>query len=162
MNSNMRARQNKLLQSSDGNFGTNYTYICDNNQPIERCLEKDFFETVKTRLGPADTIRVVEVKDKKVTAAILLMVISRSEAKMELDIRPYDGSVNIKRYGDKPIVEPEPETFPPANEYIKGTGQVEKNRDGDFVVKANGKKVCTVEKRALAMSIARGDVPLPK
>ena len=162
MNSNMRARQNSLLQASDGNFGAAYTYNCDNGQPIERCLEKDFFETVKTRLGPGDTIRVMELRNKKVTASILLVVISRSEKKMELDIRPYDGSVNIKRYSDKPIVEPKPETFPPADSFIDGTGQVEKKRNGDYVVKANGKKVCTVENRALAMSIARGDAPLPK
>ena len=161
MNSNMRARQNQLLQNSDGNFGTAYTYRCENGQPIERCLEKDFFETVKTRLGPADTIRVIEIKDKKVTAAILLVVVSRSEKKLDLDIRPY-ASKDIIRYSDEPIIEPKPEIFPPADTFIDGTGQVEKKRNGDYVVKANGKKVCTVETRALAMSIARGDVPLPK
>jgi hypothetical protein len=153
-----------LLQSADGNFGTTYSYRCDNGQPIDRCLAEDFFDTVKTRLGPGDVIRVCEYKDSKVTASCELIVVSRGpQPAMKLDIRLYKGQ-EIYRYEDGSVEEEEkPETKEPDEIYIDGTGTVERDEVSKiYKVKCDGNVIYETEKKGLAMAIARGDAPVPQ
>lgn len=158
----LKAKQNNLIQGSDGNFGTNYTYRGENNQKIEQFLLEGFFDTVVTRLVPADTIRIIEMQDNKVVAATLLIVISRGpEPKLELDIRPYDGS-KIVRYTKTKDEEPKKEAPFIDVKYIDGTGQVERLNDGLYQVKCDGKVIYETEKKGLAMAISRGDAPIPQ
>lgn len=159
----MKAKQNNLIQGADGNFGTTYTYRGENGQKIEQFLEEGFFETVKTRLAPADTLRIVEMHNKKVTASILMIIISRGpEPKMELDIRPYD-SDRILRYNESedkatPLPEPVEDLV-----YISGTGQVERDQNTKlYSVKCDGKVIYETMKKGLAQAIARGDTPIPQ
>ena len=162
MNHNQKAKQNSLIQTSEGNFGTSYSYRGEDNRPIEDFFKKDFFETVKTRLVPSDTIRVIEMKNGKVTASILMIVISRSKKDLDLDIRPYDNA-EIIRYSDEPVIEPTPEEDFPDVKYITGSGQVEQDRVTKmYQIKCDGKVVCETEKKGLAMAIARGDAPIPQ
>lgn len=162
MNFSAKARGNNLLQVSDGNFGTSYAYRCDGNIPIERCLEQDFFETVKTRLGAGDTIQVVEYKDGIVSASCKLIVISRSKDKLILDIRLID-KIGIVRYESKSVGELKEAASPiPDVKYIHGTGQVEQDKVSKiYSVKCEGVVVYETDKKGLAMAIARGDAPIP-
>ena len=162
MNHNQKAKQNSRIQTSDGNFGTSYTYRGEDNRPIEDFFKKDFFETVKTRLVPADTIRVIEMKDGKVTASILMIVISRSKKKLDLDIRPYDNA-EVIRYSDELVIEPAPEEEFQDVVYISGSGIVEQDKVTKmYQVKCDGKIICETDKKGLAMAIARGDAPIPQ
>jgi len=162
MNTHMKAKQNNLIQSADGNFGTAYTYRGESGQKIEQFLVKDFFDAVKTRLTPADTIRVMEMTNGKVTASILLVVLSRGpEPKMELDIRPYD-SDKILRYTESKDEQVDPPEDLENIVYISGTGQVERNKEGVYQVKCDGKVIYETEKKGLAQAIARGDTPIPQ
>lgn len=162
MNNGQKARQNNLQQSSDGNFGTQYTYQGGNGQTIEQLMASDFYESVKTRLSPCDTIRVMEMKDNKVVASTLMVVISRSkEPKMVLDIRPCDGS-KITRYDYEETEQIPKEPIVPVI-YISGSGQAEKNKNtGVWSVKCDGKVIYETESGPLAKAIARGDKPIPQ
>ncbi len=162
MNNQLKAKQNNLQQSSDGSFGTVYTYRGESRQPIESLITNEFYEPTKTRLNACDTIYVMEMKDKKVVASILLIVISRGkEPKMELDIRPY-GDSKITRYDYEETQQIPEEPLVPVI-YISGTGQVERDRKtGVYSVKCDGKVIYETENKALAGAIARGDAPIPQ
>jgi len=163
MNTNQKARQNDLISASDGNFGSTFTYRGQEGRPIESMMDSDFYDTVKTRLAPSDVIRLMEFKNKKVTASIDLIVVSRTpDMAMKLDIRPYNGS-EIVRYSevDEEVVSI-PETEPDIK-FISGNGQVERDKlSGTYSVKDDkGKVVLVTEKKNLAHAVARGDEPIP-
>ena len=168
MNNGIKAKGNNLIKSSDGNFGTLYCYRCDGNRNIEDTLKKGFFDSVRSRLGAGDLISAVEIKktedgkDEVVTASVTLVVVSRTGDKMELDVRPYEGS-KIYRYDPKEHKGEEPEPLQEGPRYVNGDGQVEKDLvSGEYTVKCGGKIEYSTDNQAEANAIARGDIPIPE
>ena len=96
---NLKAQTHKLIRSTDGNFGTHWTYMCDNGRPIEASLVENFFSTLWSNILPGDTIRVVEIKKKKLVAAYLAIVVAKSEKQIpaEVYVQPYDDT-GVRRF----------------------------------------------------------------
>lgn len=159
-----KARTHNLIRSTDGNYGTHWTYLCDNGMDIKECFEPNFFSTLKSNLLAGDTIRVIEMTGKRgpVKAACLGIVISVHESLPEVIFKPYDDA-GIHYYKDdsSPEEKEDPYQLPP--KFIEGSGQVEKDENsGMYVVKCDGKIICETEKKGLAMAISRGDTPIPQ
>ena len=157
----MKALNHKLARSSDGNFGTDYTYLCDSNRSIETCFEENFFSPLIDHLMPADTIRIVEMKEGRVAALQVGIVISKSKTKPELDFRPFDDQ-GIHRYPFKGLAELAETPEGPAPIFIPGEGTIEQDLVSKvFKVSWDGGS-CEVESLTLAKAIVRGDKPIPQ
>ena len=163
MNHSQKAKQNNLLQTSDGNYGTTYSYKGEDGKPIEDMLKTEFYETVKSRLSAGDTIQVMEFEKDRIVATTRLIVVHKTKDNHQtLDIRPYDNS-EIIRYEEREYPKPEEEfVVVPQERFVQGDGQVEYDRSKkEYTVKTGEGIVLKTEKKALAHAVARGDAPIP-
>lgn len=157
-----KALTHKLIRSTDGNFGTHWTYMCDNGRPIEASFEENFFSTLWSNLLPGDTIRVVETKKKKLVAAYLAIVVAKHETLPEVDVQPYDDT-GVRRFTPVGCEEVKLEPMEPGPVFVSGTVQAEySQRDHLWKVKDGGKVVFETENKAEAKAVARGDMPIPQ
>jgi hypothetical protein len=148
-----KALTHKMERVGDGQFSTAWSYRCDKHR-IEEVFKEGFFNTAIGNLLPGDTVRVTEIKDDQVTATIELMVISKSEGKV--DLRPM--SRDITRFEPRPVVaKVEEDPAPP--QFVKSNGEVKWTPSRKlYVVRVDGKEVAAVKDKDEAHSIARGDM----
>ena len=154
-----KAKAHKLERAGDGQFGTNWSYVCGAH-PIEESVKDGFFDEIRDNLVVGDTIRVIEIQKEVVTGVIDFMVVAK--AKTTVNCRPMsEGIIRFKAIEarkDKvaPPVYVEPEKF------IEGSGTVAWNPGMKrYVVSVGDKKIVSVKDKEEAEAIARGDKPLP-
>ena len=157
-----RARSDKLVRAEDGTFGCIWGYNMD-VQPIEMCLDPNFFETCRPNLLAGDQIRVTEFKgtgpNKHVTATFELIVMRKDDK--AVFVVPLEGK-EIYRY-DVPEEEngsSAEQDFRSDEKYIKEDGQVEKPNGGDYEIKTSAGIVGTAPTFGKAMEMAKGNIPL--
>lgn len=159
-----RARSDKLVRSEDGTFGCIWGYNMD-VQPIEMCMDPNFFETCRPNLLPGDQIRVTEFKgvgEKKTVTATCTLVVRRKDSK-SVFVEFFEGS-KIFRYDtpervEAPVVTAE-QDFHNSPKYIKEDGQVEKPAGEDYQIKTSEGIVGSAPTFGQAMEMAKGNIPL--
>lgn len=159
-----KARPQKLVRAEDGTFGCIWGYIMD-LQPIEMCLDPDFFSNCRGNLLAGDELRVVEMKgtgEKKTVTATCKLIVLRKDSKA-VYVELHEGRP-IYRYDSPKGTEEAPvaaeDDFHKREEYIKGDGQVEKPRDGDYEIRTDQGIVGSAPTLGEAKAKARGDIPL--
>jgi hypothetical protein len=167
--SSPKARAQNIVKSEDGTNGRILTYLCSEHS-IEECFKDGFFNVVSSNLLPGDVIRCIQItrerrsEDAVVTASwtgIVLKVTKKMQREEVIFVPEIAGSKKQDYVipTEEDIAKEEPYVGP---QYVQGSGQVEKNKNGTFTVTVGGKDVATVRTKAEASAIARGDVPIPE
>jgi hypothetical protein len=158
--SKVKAKHNKLNKPEDGNFGKMWNYICDQHD-VKECYQEGFFDPLAGNLMAGDTIRILEVRDKRIFSmadGIVLEVIHTNRLdKVEF----FPLSSKVLKFPVRNFKEPAKEYEAPT-EYIQGTGAVEYNPGKKtYNILCEGKIISECVNKERAHAIARGDFPIP-
>ena len=163
-----KARAQNLIKSEDGTNGRILSYLCSEHS-IKECFKAGFFNVISSNLLPGDVIRCIQIsrarraEDSVVSASwtgMVLKVTKKAQREEVVFVPERNGSEpNIYEIPtEEEVAKEEPYKGP---NYIQGDGQVEKNNNGTFTVTLRGEDVATVDTKAEASQIARGDVEIP-
>ncbi len=164
-----KARAQNIIKSEDGTNGRILSYLCSEH-PIEECFKEGFFNVVSSNLLPGDVIRCIQItrarrdEDAIVTASWtgIVLKVTKKMRQEEVVFVPEIAGSKKQDYTiptEEEVAKEEPYVGP---QYVQGDGQVEKNKNGTYTVVCGGKDVATVNTKAEASAIARGDVPIPE
>jgi hypothetical protein len=158
--SKVKAKHSKLNKPEDGNFGKIWNYICDQHD-VKECYQEGFFDTMVGNLMAGDTIRILEVRDKRVRSMAEGIVLEVIRGKQVDKVEFFPLASKVLKFPIKTFEEPNKEDEVPA-EYIQGEGTVEYNPGKKaYMILCDGKIVSQCANKERAHAVARGDFPIP-
>lgn len=156
----LRALATKLIRRGDGTEGTLWQTTV--GYPVETALEENYFLDCRSNLLPGDEIRVVRKEKDRITEYIDVMVVAGSNTppKFYVEVEPLTPprrfEVPVLESDKPPVVVPEEFVPEDCKAEWKGPQRRFEVTGTSGIVYATG-----IEDKAIAHSIARGDLPLP-
>ena len=153
----LKAHSPSLFIGEPVTFGQRYTYASDHD--MNAMLAPGYFDAMRRRLCPGDTIRVVQMRGKDIkdrgnsVVAFVDCTVLAVEDGVELLAERSPTRVPAARV-------PTPAPKPASEKYVPADGVVRKARSG-YEVKVSGETVATGLEELEAVRIAKGDAPIP-
>lgn len=155
----LKAYAPNLFVGEPVQFGQRYTYVSDHD--MGAMLGPGYFDPLRRRLCPGDTLRIVQVETPDVKS-----IDNRVLSYVDCTVMAVGDTIDLA--ADKPPVKvpntkaaPLPLKPKTSERYVQGPAEVTPGRGG-YTVKVGKEVVASGLEEMEALAVSRGDAPIPE